>query len=786
MEKNHPKLKLDFWLLDLNHEAQEGKSAIWLWGVTYDNQRVLVIDPDFQAYFYLLPKKGQSIDQLKDRIERERPHPAVDRAVIEKRKRLGEERQVLKVFCKDLDTLAKCARECVKQLGVEASFEDKLRYSIKYQNEFEIRPCQWYSVEGTESSVDPGKHHVDRVLETKGHPTSIPRENAPKLRLLAFSILAVSPTGSPTPLRDPVRVVAWKNNEGEASTIQSKGDSDIETIDGISEVHKRFDPDVVFSFGGNTFDWPYLIKRADKAKANLSVGRDEGPARQSLYGHFSLTGRANVDLLDFSRDLYDVKIKTVENVAKFLGVEASTPTIDETEYYDRWIGHDRPALVGQMKAQAISVFNVGEDALDYTLQLSNLSALPPDQVLAAAVGFRVDNYLMMEAHRLGELIPAREELNIIPYKGAIVLEPSVGLHDSVAVLDFSAMYPSLMVKYNISPDTLVDRGGDGVFEVPEVGHHFRNNPPGFYKIVLSQLIASRQAAKREAAKTPQGTPEHKILKAREKATKVITNATYGYAGWAGSRWYSREVAESAAALGRDTINKSIDIAKNLGLKVLYGDTDSLFVGYEEKLVNQFIKEIDKNLGLEINLGQLYKRILFTEAKKKYAGLLEDGELDVIGMEAIRGDWSNLARNVQNEVLKLVLQDGNPSRATSYVTRLIKDLESAKVPKSSLVIWKTLTKRPDEYEVNAPHVEVARKMAKEGWPVTVGDKVGFIITKKPGKLYQKAEPHFKVSLDEVDYEYYVHNQIVPAAARVLEVFGIAEKDLLGTGRGQVNL
>ncbi len=779
-------MRLEFWLLDLNHEAHEGRSAIWLWGVTHDNKRVLVIDANFQAYFYLMTKKGQDVGQLKERIEKEKPHPSIERVIVEQKKRLAEERQVLKILCKEPDTLEKCARECAKQPGVEASFEDKLRYSIKYQIEFEIRPCQWYSVEGTESSVDPRKYLVDKVFETTGHPASLPRENNPKLRLLSFSILAISPTGSPSALRDPVRLVTWKNNEGQASTIQSENNSDEEMIEGLSKIHQKFEPDVDFSFGGNTFDWPYLIKRANLTKAKLSVGRDEGPARQSLYGHFSLTGRANVDLMDFSGDLYDVKIKTVENVAKFLGVEASTPTIDETEYYDRWTGHDRPALVEQIKAQAASVFNVGEDALDYTLQLSNLSTLPPDQVLAAAVGFRVDSYLMMEAHKLGELIPAREELNIIPYKGAIVLEPSVGLHDSVAVLDFSAMYPSLMVKYNISPDTLVDTAGEDVFEVPEVGHHFRKNPPGLYKIVLSQLIASRQAAKREAAKTPRGTPEHKILKAREKATKVITNATYGYAGWAGSRWYSREVAESAAALGRDTIHKSIDLAKNLGLKVLYGDTDSLFVEYNEKLVNQFIKEIDKNLGLEINLGQLYKRILFTEAKKKYAGLMDDGELDVVGMEAIRGDWSNLARNVQNEVLRLVLEDANPIRAKSYVTNLVKDLESAKVPKSSLVIWKTLTKRPDEYEVNAPHVEVARKMAKEGWPVSVGDKVGFIITKKPGKLYQKAEPHFKVSMDQVDYDYYVRNQIVPAAVRVLEVFGIAEEDLLETSRGQASL
>ncbi len=443
-------MRLDFWLLDLNHDAHEGRSAMWLWGVTHDNKRVLVIDTSFQSYFYLLPKKDQNIDQLKERVEKEKPHPSIREVVIEMKKRLGEERQVLKVFCKDPDTLEKCARECVKQLAVETSFEDKLRYSIKYQIEFEIRPCQWYMVEGMESSIDPGKYYVDKVIETSGHPTPIPRENAPKLRLLSFSILAVSPTGSPSPIRDLLTLITWKTKESKGDTIQSEKNSDDELIEGFSKIQQRFDPDVVFSFGGNTFDWLYLIKRANRTKAKLSVGRDDGPARQSLYGHFSLTGRANVDLLDFSQDLYDVKIKSVENVARYLGVEASIPTIDETEYYDHWTGH-RPALVEQVKAQATSIFNVGEDALDYMFQLSNLSALPPDQVLAAAVGFRVDSYLMMEAHKLGELIPGREELNIIPYKGAIVLEPSVGLHDDVAVLDFSAMYPSLMVKYNISP-----------------------------------------------------------------------------------------------------------------------------------------------------------------------------------------------------------------------------------------------------------------------------------------------------------------------------------------------
>lgn len=779
-------MKLDFWLLDLNHDAHARRSAIWLWGVTHDDKRVLVIDRSFRPFFYLMPKKDQDPKKVKEILERDKPHPAVDAVTIEKKKRLGDERLVLKVFCKDPDALEKCARECVKKLIVEESFEEKIRYSTKYQTEFEIRPCQWYTVEATESMIDPGKYHVNEVWESTGHPVPVANERAPSLRLLAFSLLAVSPTGSPSPGRDPVRLVAWQTNNSQDGSIDTRDDSDAETIEKFSESSQEFDPDVVFSFGGNTFDWPYLIKRSEKSSAKLTVGRDEGPARQSLYGHFSLTGRANVDLLDFAGDLYDVKNKTVENVAKFLGVDAVTPTIDETEYYDQWNGNGRRALEKQTQGQASSVLSVGKDALDYVLQLSKLSVLPPDQVLAAAVGFRVDSYMMIEARRLAELIPAREELNIIPYKGAIVLEPVVGLHDRVAVLDFSSMYPSLMVKYNISPDMLVKGAGDDIFKVPEVGHYFRQNPPGFYKIVLSQLIASRRAAKAEAARFPKGSPEHKILKAREKATKVITNATYGYAGWAGSRWYSREVAESAAALGRDTINRSIELAKGLGLKVLYGDTDSLFVEYHQDMVNDFIKTIEKNLGLEINLGQLYKRVLFTEAKKKYAGLLDDGELDVVGMEAVRGDWSGLARNVQNEVLRFVLEDGKPARARSYVTNLVRDLKSAKVPKSALVIWKTLTKRPDDYEVNAPHVEVARKMGKEGWPVSVGDKVGFIITKKTGKLYQKAEPHFKVSMENVDYDYYVRNQIVPAATRVLEVFGITEENLLEERKSQASL
>ncbi len=781
-------MKRTFWLLDLNQETYSGKSSIWLWGITHEGKRIVVIDDNYQPYFYLLPKDDQDPENLRERLASESPHPSIERATIEKRKLLADERTVLKVYCKDPASLERAAREAVKKLGAAGSFEERLRHVTRYQNDYGIRPCEWYEVDTQDSSISPADYNVGEILLATNHPEPTAIEQPPKLRVLALSILSVSKTGSPSPIRDPVRMIAWTTGDDGKGVLLSRSESDKEILESFGETVIKANPDVVFTFGGNSLQWPYLAKRTDTAKFRLKVGRDEGVPHQSLYGHYSVTGRANIDLLDFAEDLYDVKIKNIENVAAYLGIKASFSPIDETEFFDYWSTTDRrKVLVSQVEEQTDTLLMIGMEALDYLTQLSALTGLPPDQVIAAATGFRVDNYLMMETHALGQLIPSKEEQPIIPYRGSIVLQPQVGLHSNVASLDFSSMYPSLMIKYNISPDTLVPPGDSGdTFEVPEVHHRFRKKPDGFYRIALTKLIHARKTTKDELRRTARTDPRYPLLKAREKAVKVTTNAVYGYAGWSGARWYSREVAESAAALGRDTINRSISLAKEIGLKVLYGDTDSLFVNYDEKLVQEFLKSINDKLGLEINLSEIYRRILFTEAKKKYAGLRQDGQLDVVGLEAVRGDWSSLARDVQNKVLKFVLQDANPSRATAYVKELTKDLKSANLPLSSYVIWKTLTRPVDEYEVNAPHVEAAKKMSADGWPVTTGDKVGFVITKGPGKLYQKAEPHYRVTPEHVDYDYYVRNQIVPAAVRILSVFGVTDTQLLAGSNAQASL
>jgi DNA polymerase I len=133
--------------------------------------------------------------------------------------------------------------------------------------------------------------------------------------------------------------------------------------------------------------------------------------------------------------------------------------------------------------------------------------------------------------------------------------------------------------------------------------------------------------------------------------------------------------------------------------------------------------------------------------------------------------------VQEKVLEIILKEQAPEKTVKFVRAYISDLRGGKVPFKDLVIWKTLTKRAEEYKVKAPHVEAAKKLLKEGYELSMGDKIGYVITIGTGKLYERAKPYALALYDEVDTEYYVTNQVLPAASRILTMFNIKEDDLL---------
>jgi len=178
----------------------------------------------------------------------------------------------------------------------------------------------------------------------------------------------------------------------------------------------------------------------------------------------------------------------------------------------------------------------------------------------------------------------------------------------------------------------------------------------------------------------------------------------------------------------------------------------------------------------VEVGAVYKRIFFTEAKKRYAGLREDGSLDFVGLEVIRGDWAEVAKKVQERVLEIILREQSPKKAMEYVHNVVTELRHRKVSMSDLIIWKTLTKPPQQYAIKASHVEAAKQLIEKGWRLGAGDKVGYVVLSGKGRLYSRVKPYVYAQLAEVDMDYYVTNQVLPVAARILEFFNVSEKEL----------
>ncbi len=787
-------MKLLFYLMDTSYEVRDNKPVILIWGLTDDGDTVLILDDTFRPYFYVLPEEGIDLETLATRVRTlSRPPSPITKVEVVERRYYGKPVKVLRVETV-IPEFVREYREKVRKIeGIRDVLEADIRFAMRYIIDRSAIPCTWYEAEVEE--VEGERKYRARVYRLLSDLRRVERDLPPNMKVMAFDIEVYNPAGSPRPKHDPVIIIAtYDGREVKQFLAEGSGKSirDAGAIRTFVSYVKELDPDIIVGYNSNGFDWPYLLERAKINSIRLDVGRVKGAEpRSSAYGHISVPGRLNVDLYDFAQEIGEVKIKSLEEVADYLGVmkKDERTLIPWYRLYEYWDDEGkRRTLLMYSRDDVIATYGLSEKFLPFAIQLSALTGLPLDQVGAASVGYRLEWYLMREAFRFGELVPNRAERRAESYKGAIVLEPKKGIHENVAVLDFSSMYPNLMIKYNIGPDTFVEGecGEDECYVIPEVGYKFRKEPPGFFKNILTTLLRLRKQVKSEMKKYPPDSPMYRLLNERQKALKVLANATYGYMGWSGARWYFRQGAEAVTALGRATIRKAIEIAKSLGLEVIYGDTDSLFVKYVKDRVKEFIRRVEEELELEIKIDKIYRRVFFTEAKKRYVGLLEDGRVDIVGFEAVRGDWTEVAKEVQEEVAKIVLSKGSVNEAIDYVRKVIADLRAGKIDITKLVIWKTLTRPINQYTAEPPHVAAAKKLMRAGYKVEVGDKIGYVVIKGAGKIADKAMPYIMVDPRDVDVEYYVKHQIIPAALRILRYFGVSEKALEGVGKARKTL
>ncbi len=788
---------IEFYFLDNTYEVVGAEPHIIIWGITRDGKRILLRDKRFRPYFYVILEEGVDVERIIREVKSlsDSRSPIIDISLTEK-KYFGKPVRALRITTMIPENVRRYREKIRKIKDIRDVVEADIRFSMRYIIDNDLRPCGWHRAEVRKIPKKPG-YRVDEEYEIVGNIEPLNDTTPPKdLRYVAFDIEVYTKSGSPKPEKDPVIIIGVKDTDNEFKQFLADDKDDRGAINGFINYIKTYDPDIIVGYNSNGFDWPYLIERTKKIGLRLDVSRRVGVVpRTSTYGHISVPGRLNVDLYDYAEEIPEVKIKSLENVADYLGVMKKSERIlidylDMPKYWDD--PELRPLLLRYNREDVEATFGLMEKFVPFGMQLANLTGLPLDQVGTASVGFRLEWYLMREAYRYNELIPNRIERPYESYRGAVVLKPVKGIHENIAVLDFSSMYPSIMIKYNVGPDTIVRNevcDPEKHYMAPEVGHCFRKEPEGFFRKVLSTLLELRKSIKEEMKKYPPDSYEYRLLNERQKAVKILANATYGYMGWVGARWYCKECAEAVTAWGRQTIRNAIKIAESLGLKVIYGDTDSLFVTYDKEKTEELIRRIKEELGLDIKIDKIYKRIFFTEAKKRYAGLLTDGRIDIVGFEAVRGDWAEIAKEVQEKITEILLKERSTEKAIEYVRKIIADLKQGRVPLNKLIIWKTLSKKLEEYSVDAPHVVAAKKLVQLGLRLSTGDKVGYIIVKGGGKISSRAEPYVLVKdTRAVDTGYYIDHQIIPAAMRVLGYFGVSETQLKMAARtaGQKSL
>ncbi|MCS7118868.1 MAG: DNA-directed DNA polymerase [Archaeoglobaceae archaeon] len=762
-------------LIDAEYVTLDERAVLRLW--CKGKEVFAAYDKNFKPYFYVFGIDEETIEKAVLRTKKGMITPeSYERKNV---KTFGEEKEAFIIYVKHPQHVPKL-REIFSEFGEVR--EADIPFAYRYLIDKDLACMDGVNIEGREILGRIRSYEIDIIERIN---TEIP-----ELNILAFDCEMLSSLGMPDPERDPIIVIAAKWGEKEGEEVILHGDERT-MLQEFVEIIRRLDPDVIVGYNQDAFDWPYIRKRAEKLKVPLEIGRD-GSSINFKGGRPKIPGRLNVDLYDIAMRISDIKIKKLENVAEFLGTKVEIEDIEARDINKYW-EKEREKVLLHAKRDVLHTFMIARELLPMHSELSRLIRLPLDDVSRMGRGKQVDWLLLSEAKKFGEVAPNAVEV-AESYEGAFVIEPERGLHENVVELDFASMYPSIMIEFNISPDTL---SSSGDFVAPEVGYRFKKHPDGFFRRILKSLIEKRREIKKMMKEMKESDPKYKLLDIKQQTLKILTNSFYGYMGWSGARWYCKECAEATTAWGRYFIKTSAKIAREMGFNVLYGDTDSIFVSKSLKIedlkkeVERLIERISEELPVHIELDEFFKTIFFIE-KKRYAGITVEGKTLIRGLEVRRGDWCELAKKAQKEVIEILLREKNPEKAMNFVIKVIEDIKSGRIKLDELVIYKGLTKKPSKYEAVQAHVKAAKKAEEIGIFYPVGSKIGYIVVRGAGSVGDRAFPiemvenfdgdNLKIrrrdcyEVKKIDKDYYIDHQILPAVMRILERFGYSEKKI----------
>ncbi|MCJ7478648.1 MAG: DNA-directed DNA polymerase [Candidatus Nanohaloarchaeota archaeon QJJ-7] len=793
--------KVEATVLEADYVLEGGEAVVRIFGKDSEGEPIIARDRSFEPYSYVLgPDMAAIKEEIGDGVRVEGETIEVD--FEEVGKTLGrEEQEVLKLVLEEPPDVPK-VREKVEELGpVRETREFDIPFYKRYLIDRGVKPGKNYLMEG-----ELNRDEEPEIIELE-EPLSEAEGSGPGLSSLAFDLEVYE---------EEVIMCSFYSEDFQKVLVKGSGDFDadyVETVgseenllERILEIVEERDPDIFLGYNTDEFDFDVLRDRTEKYGLELDMSRTGEEMKFKRRGRFSganLEGRVHLDLYAFVENVVSMGLQsdvlTLDAVAEELIGENKDelPWEEMRRLWEEKEELDRFAKYALRDSEL--AYLLGETLVPQMLSLSRLTGLPPFDVCRHTYGQLVENFLLRKSYERNILSPNRpsqsersERYKEGRYAGGFVYEPEEGLHEDIALFDFRSLYPTIMVSHNLSPDTLEVEGCEDELNVEieeaDRSYSFCQDEPGFIPSILESLVEERYELKGEMNEVDEGSQEYRDIDNRQQALKILSNAFYGYMGYNGARWYSRESAEATTALGRQYIQETIEKAEEMGFEVVYGDTDSVMVkgGEVEGRIDEFQDEVNSSLPefMELEFEGFYPRGLFTYtesgggAKKKYALIDRDGNVKITGFEQVRRDWSRVAKDAQEEVIRRVLE-GEVEEAVEIVKETVDELRSGEVPLEKLKIYTQMKKKPENYESKTPHSEAAKRAIKRGKDIDPGDTIAYVVTRGDGPISDRSE--VLTYAEDYDPDYYVQNQVVPVAIRVLKVLGYTEDQLLGKGK-----
>jgi len=766
---------------------------VFLWAILKDNigeKKVKEISEKIRKI--KLSEKGRASEVIKTEIHN--------------KKYLGKNVTAIKILItnhKDAHSFA----EKIDFKEIDKRREFDLPYITRYILEKKLKPLQWYEIEGEILNNSPEFGGIDNKLDVniclKVEKIKEIEKEIYQPKILSYDIetdefdigkghiVMISLVGE-----NFKKVITWKEKSNKEFVEHVKDESAM--LEKCVEYIKDYNPDILVGYFSDGFDLPYLRARAEKNHIKFNIGADDS---QPTFTRGRLTtgkikGIVHIDLFRFIRVTYGQYLQSETLSLNEVALELLG------EKKNNWI-HKHSSKINGGEWDTYYEYNLQDALLTYKLmqklwpdfyEFTNVIQEPLFDISRDSLSTQVENYIIHHSGQYNEIIEKRpyntdieERRSEEKYEGAFVFQPIPGLYDNVVFFDFTSMYGSVIVTYNLSKSTYLEKKEKDSLKV-EMGKEtvYFSKEPGFFSLMLQEIIEKRKLFKKEYNENP-----NPILKARSNAFKLLANAAYGYQGFFGARYYCLKAAAATAALARKSIKETIEVIEKNNNKIIYSDTDSIAFlqgNKTEKDIMDLLKKINETLPgiMELDLEGFYKRGIWVSrrngdigAKKKYALIDINDKIKIRGFETVRRDWCNLARETQNKVLDLILKNGDEKKAVELVKEVIEKIKKRDIDLNKLIIKTQLKKSIEEYKSEGPHVTIAKKMREQGKPVNIGMLIEYYIAESDGKKKSLIRERAKLTDEpgKYDIEYYLKNQILPAVENIFEVFNVDVNSLI---------